>query len=460
MSNRPPKTRPQPQPLPFPAPRTRAEVAANRRAYLGDRPGLERCLTWVIVGIVALVAIAGAAGSIYNLVMAAEAESRSAVSGIAAWSGAEGFIIVTAVLLVGFNWRGQRPPSAARFVMWTATAFALWLNVSATGGLAALERADTLTMLAIAAPLGTLAGVEGLSVHARSTVDMRTGADIHAMQADTTQNLTRASTWTTRAAAWEDKRARGAAARFMARRRLTTLAHDIPEVADTMRGQVLAFLQADASYAPALPAPAARPDEDAEDDEAVTLERLDTGADSLPVVPAPRRPELPSSAADFAAHVKGVYAALGVAPVVTVRVPLDEHNGDDETDTGTGAEPEPEHAKADDAATTTDGGIDDMSTETPEVATAVDTTADTEAENDEAEEPETGEPTSKADRLAAANRARAAKAKADRADLAQRWWKALDADPGLTKTAFVASAGASRQTLTTAISENPRRRPE
>lgn len=480
MPNRTPKPAPQPPaPLPFPNPRTRAEVAANRRAYLSARPTLERGLTVVIVGVVALVAVGGALGSVYNLVTAAEKAQRSWVAGVAAWAGAEGIIVVCAALIVGAAWRGQVHPRSAAHLMWLATIGAVALNVAAVGGLDALTNLtdlDALSMLAVAAPLGTAGGIKGLSTHARSTLDMRTGADQHAAAAAHLHKIVRARAWATRAAAWQKSRTLGGASRYMARRRVAQLAVDDPEIADMMRAQVATFVEVDAAFTtPALAAAPAteQPTHDAEAEaDRVTLERVT--AEEPPAaasVPAPRRPELPPvvELGSFDNHVRGVYAAMGVTPsasVVTVRVPLEEQQGD-EADPGEGGldtstpkaqepEPEPEHAKADVDHSGTDNGNADKSMKTPEVTSAVDTNADTSTGNDEADKPQEAAQASKAERLAAANKARAERARADRKALAERWYEALDADPDLTKKAFVESAGASRQTLSTAITENPR----
>lgn len=480
-----PTPTPQPLALPYPSPQTLAEVAANRRAFLAAHPRLETAMTWVIVGVVVLVAVAGAVGSIYNLTGAAEEAHRSAISGIAGWAGAEGVILVAAALAVVFAWRGQLVPGAVRGAVWIGTGFAIWLNVDAVGGLEHLSPTDIVAMLAIAAPVGTAAGLEGLSLHCRSAVDMRTGADQHASAVAHRHDLISAYRWSTRAAAWKNKRGRGGFARYRARVHTDALAVDDPDLAATMQGHVTAFVAADAAFSslPSTPAPQTAALEATPDDEeptagepapAVTLERADTIPGAPPAAESPHRAvaaqqrrEIPAANPSFDDHVLSMRAAITGGPnivraaaetvaKVTAKLPEPKTEADAEK-----ADEEPSAEETDegceivnDTSETTEKAdaltVGDESTKQP---VSVEKAETPEAPPSNTPTPETATP--KNARLAEANKARAEKARAARADLAADWRKAIAADEALKKREFAAARGLSTPTLNKALRENP-----
>ncbi|MFJ5588251.1 DUF2637 domain-containing protein [Streptomyces noursei] len=444
-------------------------------------------MTWVIVGVVVLVAVAGAVGSIYNLTGAAEKAHRSAISGIAGWAGAEGAILVAAALAVVFAWRGQLVPGAVRGAVWIGTGFAIWLNVDAVGGLEHLSPTDIVAMLAIAAPVGTAAGLEGLSLHCRSAVDMRTGADQHASAVAHRHDLISAYRWSTRAAAWENKRGRGSLARYRARVHTDALAVDDPDLAATMQEHVTAFVSADAAFSslpntPASQAPAREAtlgDEEPppiESAPAVTLERADTIPAAPPAAEGPHRAivaqqrrEIPPADKSFDEHVRSMRAAITGPNIVRAAAKSGAKVTAKPPEPAGEGEAEPEQAGENPPPESTDEGCGlvngtSATAEETDALTVGDESTTSQVSVEKAESPtpppsgtsspETAVP--KNVRLANANKARAEKARVERIGLAAGWWEAIAADGALTKAAFAAARGISTPTLNKALRENPR----
>ncbi|MFF0550801.1 hypothetical protein ACFYUL_17775 [Streptomyces sp. NPDC004311] len=268
----------------YPNPQTESEVAANRRAHLDGNPTLERSLTQGVVGIVALVTLLGAAGSIYTITGSAAGHHRSPWSGIASWAGAEGVLLAMACVSIAASWRGQLTPRWARTGMWGAALFAVALNLTAAD--AGLHTSTAELLLLVAPPIATAGGVETLAWNAKSTLDVRTGADQYQAIRQHRERVIRTHRWTTRAAAWRKRKwVLGPAARAQARRATEVLALDDPELIVVMQQRITAFVAADAAFGKhPEPAAAALPE--------VTLERVpEAPEDALPELPEAPLPE-------------------------------------------------------------------------------------------------------------------------------------------------------------------------
>ncbi|MFJ5785504.1 DUF2637 domain-containing protein [Streptomyces hydrogenans] len=460
--------------LPYETPSTTTEVAANRRAYLATNPTLERSLTWVIVGIVALVAIAGAAGSIYNLMDAADATGRASASGIAVWAGAEGVLLAMAAVSVAAAWRGQRTPAWSRWVMWAAAAFAVALNLTASHDQPGIRE----ILLLVAAPIGTAGGVEVLAWNARSALDVRTGADQHAAIVAKRRQEIRAARWATRAAAWKTTAGLGGYARSRARVHIDGLAVDDQQLTDTLKKQLIGFIDADASFAPVVPAieaaPVARHDEGelepSNGPEKAELERITDDVEQAATTALEQQPERPAlpvaesvvqheqadDTAEFAAQphdptgpdAAGPYGPAprpvlpwfdmvqtGPAParpavsadttglrqrreMVAVRADEAEPHGPDNTEADQSTKPQVSIERAESPAPAQTTGPDDPATH-----------------------------------LAEANKKRQEKARAERRTLALAWLEAVRTDPALTKESFAADRRTTASRVRRALDE-------
>ncbi|MFB6518731.1 DUF2637 domain-containing protein [Streptomyces sp. NPDC056401] len=261
----------QPVSLPHPNPGTAVEVQANRRHLLQSRGGYQKILNLVFIAVVVAIALAGAAGSIYNITDAAKHYDRSAWIGWTSWAGAEGTLIISAAVGVAASWRGQTTPLWSRVAMWAAAGYAVYLNLSAPGSTPAGEAA-----LLVGSPIGTALGVEGMAWNARSLLLMLTGAEQHQAEVEQRRKLVRAHRWASRARTWEANAVRGGIARWRARNYADEMAVDDPSVIEEMRANLTAFVVAD-SFRPA-PAP-------------VELERADTLVEVAHEAVADTRPE-------------------------------------------------------------------------------------------------------------------------------------------------------------------------
>ncbi|MFG2999753.1 DUF2637 domain-containing protein [Streptomyces sp. NPDC048340] len=266
---------------PYETPQTEAEVAANRRDYLAENTSLGTSLTRAVVGIVAVVTLIGAVGSVSTIASSAHEHDRSGWFGIAVWAGAEGVLLALACVTITASWRGQITPAWARWGMWAAAVFAVVLNLTAAGK----DPSQGEILLLVAPPIATAAGIETLAWAAKSTLDLVAGADQYHAIRKHRERVIRTHRWTTRAAAWKDRKwVFGPASRAQARRAAEHLALDEPELIEIMRQHITDFIAVDAAFgkhsAPALPEPPT---------EAVTatIKRLDA---PLPD-PAPTAPE-------------------------------------------------------------------------------------------------------------------------------------------------------------------------